>query len=201
MRTATSPRTATPPRTAAALAVAAATAATLLAAPPAAADSVSIMVRTARFAPPTAFVPSDAVTYDLDLVPAGAQVAVAEVATDRKTVVRIGVAGLRPSRAYGVHVHTAPCGTGPGDSGPHYQNVPDPVQPSVDPAYANARNEVWLDFTTDPQGRGTAETAHAWRFRAGEARSIVIHAESTATEPGHAGTAGDRVACYSVPLR
>ena len=77
--------------------------------------------------------------------------------------------------------------------------MPDPVQPSVDPAYANPQNEVWLDLTTDGEGAGSATTTVAWGFeRAPRAQSVVIHAMPTATGAGRAGTAGDRAACVTV---
>lgn len=153
-----------------------------------------------RFAPPGAFVRPDAVTYNRELVPAGARIAVSEFAAGRSTLVGMKVAGLRPGHTYGAHVHTRPCGAQPADSGPHYQDRKDPHQPSTDPAYANAANEVWLDFTTDGAGAGAALSRQHWRFRPGEARSVVIHEHRTATGPGEAGTAGDRLACFTVPF-
>jgi Cu-Zn family superoxide dismutase len=161
---------------------------------------VSVLVHQDQFAPPTAFIRPDAVTYDTRKVPAGADIRVVRRATRHATSVGVTVRGLRAHRTYGAHVHTKPCGTRPDDSGPHYQHVKDPVQPSTDPRYANPRNEVWLDFTTDAKGTGTASSRHAWNFRAGEARSIVLHETATHTGPGHAGQAGARLACVTVPL-
>jgi Cu-Zn family superoxide dismutase len=73
----------------------------------------------------------------------------------------------------------------------------DPVSPSVDPAYANAQNEIWLDFSTDAKGAANATATANWLFRKGEANSVVLHATHTSTEQGKAGTAGDRLACVS----
>ncbi|GAA2595475.1 superoxide dismutase family protein [Streptomyces axinellae] len=160
----------------------------------------STLVRYDRFAPPTAFLRRDAVTYNTRKVPAGADIRVARRTTREATTVRIAVRGLLAHRRYGTHVHTKPCGPRPDDSGPHYQHIKDPVQPSTDPRYANPRNEVWLDFTTDGKGAGAAVARHAWHFRPGEARSIVLHETATHTEPGHAGQAGARLACVTVPL-
>jgi len=154
------------------------------------------LTHSARFTPPTATVPSTAVTYDLDAVPAGGEVTVVQVADDDSTEVRLSVSGLRADRSYGAHVHTGRCGSLPADSGPHYQHRPDPVQPSTDPAYANPDNEVWLDLTTDTDGNGASSATQDWRFRAKEARSVVLHEEHTAT----GGQAGARLACVTVPF-
>lgn len=77
--------------------------------------------------------------------------------------------------------------------------MPDPVQPSVDPAHANPENEIWLDLTTDADGAGGATTTVPWGFESGRrARSVVVHAMPPATDPGRAGTAGARAACITV---
>ncbi|SJZ74925.1 superoxide dismutase, Cu-Zn family [Marinactinospora thermotolerans DSM 45154] len=141
-----------------------------------------------------------AVTYDEEAVPAGSRVEVNTEAEDGGTAFTLRVSGLQPDRDYGAHVHTKPCGAAPDDSGPHYQNEEDPQQPSTDPKYANPDNEVWLDFTTDADGSAEVDTEVDWVPRQGEANSIVIHAEHTHTEPGHAGQAGDRLACVNVPF-
>ncbi|MDT3399811.1 superoxide dismutase family protein [Streptomyces sp. B1866] len=142
-----------------------------------------------------------AVTYDTAAVPAGSQVTVvSHPASDGGTRVALILEGVQPDRTFGAHVHRNRCGASPGDSGSHYQNVPDPVTPSTDPAYANPDNEIWLDLTTDGHGDGHAVAAVGWRFRAGEAASVVVHEHATDTHPGHAGTAGARLACVDVPL-
>lgn len=161
-----------------------------------------------QFVPPSPVYLSNALTYDSKMVPVGARISVVEHVRKpigervggAATSVRLRVSGLLPNRTYGAHVHTKQCGRTPDASGPHYQNVKDPIQPSTDPAYANPENEVWLDFTTDVGGRATAGSRHDWRFRPGEARSVVIHEHGTATEPGEAGTAGARLACLTVPF-
>jgi superoxide dismutase, Cu-Zn family len=149
---------------------------------------------------------SAAVTYDQAVAPAGAQVAAA-LTTDggTDTTVTLDVEGLLPDRGYAAHAHVAPCGATGADAGPHFQNTVDPAAtpdaPSTDPAYANPENEVWLDLRTDAGGDGSAETTVPFRFTQDRSpRSIVIHgAELTATHAGHAGTAGDRVACITIP--
>ncbi|MBO8196237.1 superoxide dismutase family protein [Streptomyces oryzae] len=163
-------------------------------------NRAAILVRYDQFSPANAFLRPDAVTYDRSKVPAGAGIMVARKATGHGTTVRLQVRGLLPDRTYGAHVHTKPCGARPDDSGPHYQHRKDPVQPSTNPRYANPRNEVWLDFTTDGQGSGGAVSRHSWTFREGEAGSVVLHEKGTSSKPGHAGQAGARVACFSVPL-
>jgi Cu-Zn family superoxide dismutase len=141
---------------------------------------------------------ADAVTYSPDLVPVGARATIVSVPTKRGTTTAIMVRGLEPNRAYGAHVHVRPCGADPLASGPHFQNVPDPVTPSTDPAYANPSNEVWLDFTTNALGIGRAVSHVAWRFDGRPAASVVIHEHHTHTAPGEAGTAGSRLACANV---
>lgn len=143
-----------------------------------------------------------AVTYDPSLVPVGATAEITVGETDRGTTVLLAVTGLQKERAYGAHLHTKPCGPAAADSGPHLQHSPDPAAsvspPSVDPSYANPENEVWLDFTTDADGAAASTSTLDWRFDPAP-RSLVIHAQSTKTEPGVAGTAGARAACLSLP--
>jgi Cu-Zn family superoxide dismutase len=140
-------------------------------------------------------------TYDATQVPVGgrAKVVVTPLSGDR-TQVDLAVSGLQPNRPYGAHAHVKPCGATGDAAGPHYQHVKDPVSPSVDPRYANPKNEIWLDLTTDGSGNGTARSVVDWRFRPGQAGSIVIHKEHTKTHAGHAGTAGARLACVDVPF-
>ncbi|CAM5558576.1 superoxide dismutase family protein [Streptomyces abikoensis] len=154
---------------------------------------------SAVFADPTGDV-LRAVTFDRAAVPPGARVTVTERTGHDGTRVHLRLHGVQPGRTFGAHVHMQPCGTRPEDSGGHYQQVKDPKQPSTDPAYANPRNEVWLDFTSDKRGDGGASSSVAWRFRSGEARSVVIHEHATERSPGRAGTAGDRLACVNVPF-
>lgn len=140
-----------------------------------------------------------AYTYDLAAVPAGATVNVESHDENGHTTVTFSARGLAPNRDFGVHVHTRPCGAAPSDSGPHYQNTVDPAataeHPSTDPAYANPRNEVWLDVTTDANGSAESTSTVDWEFRDGQAKSVVLHAHRTMTAPGQAGMAGDRLAC------
>ncbi|MFF3753389.1 superoxide dismutase family protein [Streptomyces sp. NPDC002018] len=179
-------------------------------------DGSGLVKAEGWFAPPSPSQLSNALTYDVTKVPVGSRVSVVqqsgesdgggdgvhagEQADGAATTVLLRVSGLLPDRMYGAHVHTEPCGRAPEAAGPHYQNVMDPNQPSTDPAYANPGNEVWLDFTTDAGGHGTAESRHDWRFRPGGARSLVIHEHHTSTGPGEAGTAGARLACLTVPF-
>ncbi|MGW3993034.1 superoxide dismutase [Amycolatopsis sp. NPDC004772] len=138
-----------------------------------------------------------AVTYRPDLVPAGAQAHVFGVSAAGTTTL-LFVTGLWPGRTYGAHAHTQPCGATGDAAGPHFQHVPDPVKPSVDPAYANPRNEIWLDFTTDRAGTGFARSTVDWTFAGRRAKSVVVHETHTHSDPGHAGTAGARLACLNV---
>lgn len=141
-----------------------------------------------------------AITYDPAVVPPGATVELDSRASAGRMWVQLAVNGMIPRRTYGAHLHTAPCTGLPAAAGPHYQHEADPSTPSVDPAYANARNEVWLDFTADTQGAATAMATEGWTFdRAHRPRSLVVHAERTRTGKGVAGTAGARVACLTLP--
>ncbi|MEU5808953.1 superoxide dismutase family protein [Streptomyces sp. NPDC047718] len=141
-----------------------------------------------------------AVTYAPGHVPAGSRIRVTERAGTQGTWIELRLEGVKANRTFGAHVHRKPCGTDPAAAGSHYQDLADPVQPSVDPAYANPRNEVWLDLTTDARGDGRSQTAVTWRIRVGDARSVVVHEHPTATGPGHAGSAGPRLACLTVPF-
>ncbi len=137
--------------------------------------------------------------YKPELVPPGARAHVFGLTSKAYgTSTAVLVTGLLPNREYGAHAHTKPCGATGDLAGPHHQNIEDPVKPSVDPAYANPRNEIWLDLTTDAAGRGASVSKVDWTFDTRRAHSIVIHETHTHTDPGHAGTAGARLACVTV---
>lgn len=148
------------------------------------AGGTSWMRAAGVFSPPGSFVPSDALTYDTRLVPAGARIEITEFTDPSGTRVGAQLRGLVPGRAYGMHVHTSPCGADPAAAGPHYQHRPS--------ATADPVNEAWLDFRTDEDGDGRAEAVHDWNFREGGARSVIIHDRQ--------GGAGERAACFTVPL-
>ncbi|GGN18639.1 hypothetical protein GCM10011609_69630 [Lentzea pudingi] len=177
--------------------IAAAIAATLVFTGTAQAEPAHVAHTSAKF---ESYSPAaKAVTYDAAKVPANAKVTVLGAPTiSGGTTVLLALEGLLPNRAYGAHVHVKKCGAAPADSGPHFQNVADPVQPSVDPAYANPRNEVWLDVHTDGNGFALAESTVDWQFTERRAQSVVLHDEHTHTGPGEAGTAGPRLACVNV---
>ena len=143
---------------------------------------------------------ADLVRYDADLIPDGARARAVTVSAGSPagTLTTLTVRGLLPHHEYGAHVHTKPCGAAPTDSGPHYQHVPDAVQPSTDPAYANPRNEIWLDITTGADGAALAVSQVNWTYGERLPASVVVHETHTHTEPGHAGTAGDRLACLDL---
>ena len=148
---------------------------------------------------------SGAVSYNPAVAPEGAHLSVTIDDADGSTVVALDVEGLLPDRGYAAHAHVKPCGATGADAGPHFQNTPDPAagpgRPSTDPAYANPDNEVWLHLHTDADGAGHAEAEVPFAFTPNRSpRSIVVHeAESTATDAGHAGTAGGRAACLTLP--
>ncbi|MGW6449389.1 superoxide dismutase [Lentzea sp. NPDC055074] len=177
--------------------IAAAIAATLVFTGTAHAEPAQVAHTSAKFE--TYSTTAKAVTYDAEKVPAAAKVTVVGVPkVSGGTSVLLVLKGLLPNRAYGAHVHVKKCGAAPADSGPHFQNVPDPVQPSVDPAYTNARNEIWLDVHTDGNGFAHTESTVDWQFTEKHAQSVVLHNEHTHTKPGEAGTAGPRLACVNV---
>jgi Cu-Zn family superoxide dismutase len=146
-----------------------------------------------------------AFTYDPSLAPEGAQISVEAGESDGSTEVRLEVTGLLPDRGYAAHVHERPCGPTGAAAGPHYQHEVDPAatpeQPSTDPAFANPRNEIWLDLRTDGDGYAEVTAEVPFVFADRSPASVVIHqAEVTATGPGEAGTASARVACLDVPF-
>ncbi|WP_028922039.1 superoxide dismutase family protein [Pseudonocardia acaciae] len=138
------------------------------------------------------------ISYDRGLAPDGARAKVVESVRESSTTVTLKVHGLVPNRAYGAHAHALPCGPTGDAAGPHFQHASDPVKPSVDPAYANPLNEIWLDFTTNAQGDAKVTSTVPWVYQNTRAFSVIIHAEPTQTGPGKAGTAGARVACLGL---
>jgi superoxide dismutase, Cu-Zn family len=139
-----------------------------------------------------------AITYDPAVVPPGATAKVTLSTTTSGVRVQLAVSGMVPSRAYGAHLHTKPCTAVADQAGPHFQHLADPKSPSVDPAFANPQNEVWLDFTADNLGNASAASDHVWKFDGGAPRSLIVHAETTQRQAGKAGTAGPRVACLTL---
>ncbi|MFF7964224.1 superoxide dismutase family protein [Streptomyces sp. NPDC007903] len=136
-----------------------------------------------RFAPPAAFIPSAAVTYDQSHVPAAASVRVRQhTGAGGATTIDLRITGVRPRHSFGASVHRRPCGSLPADAGPRYENQPGPADD----------NEVRLDFTTDARGTGSASDRHTWGLRRDEAASVVIQ-----DRPGEDAT---RVACFTVPF-
>ncbi|MFE2376223.1 superoxide dismutase family protein [Streptomyces sp. NPDC059398] len=139
----------------------------------------------ARFAPPTAFVPSSAVTYDMRLVPAASRIEVEQYTDPSGTRVTARLAGLTPGHRFGMRVHTRPCGGTPAAAGPRYLHGAAGRKPG--PA-----DEVRLDFTTDAQGAATVTARRGWGFRPGGAGSVVID--------GVRGGSADPVGCFTVPF-
>ncbi|MGW4491638.1 superoxide dismutase family protein [Streptomyces sp. NPDC004376] len=157
----------------------------VLAATPAAADGYTVDA-AGRFAPPTAFVPSAAVTYDQTLVPAAGTIRVRQLTgPGAATTVELKVGGLRPGHTYGAYAHRRACGSTGADAGDRYRDDAE--------AGSTAANEVWLGFNTDSRGAGAASVRHTWGFRRDEAASVVIQ-----DRPGTVGAR--RVACFTVPF-
>ncbi|MFJ8041612.1 superoxide dismutase family protein [Kitasatospora sp. NPDC096147] len=148
----------------------------------------------ATFDRPDGIAPVTAVSFVPEAVPYGATARVVVERAGGTTTVSMEVDGLTPDHTYPVHAHVRGCGTAPGDSGPHYQDVPDPVQPSTDPGYANDHNELWLTLRTDSLGRAAAHSTVAWEFRPGGAGALVLHAG----EDGQGHSLAQRVGCVNV---
>jgi superoxide dismutase, Cu-Zn family len=113
-----------------------------------------------------------------------------------RTVVTLAVTGMEPGKTYGAHAHVNACGPAGSAAGPHWQLVPGPA---TSPEFANPRNEIWLDVTTNAAGNGTSKATLDFAF-SGEhrPRSVIIHALPTATGPDDSGVAGPRLGCLSV---
>jgi len=126
-------------------------------------------------------------TYTHDAAYAGITTQVHAWTRGGATTVRLMVNGLPPGRTFGAHVHTGTCGSDPTASGGHYQHA--------GAAGSLAQREVWLDVTSDDEGRGVTTTTVPWTFTPGAAGSVVIHA--LPTDPS-TGAAGARLACTSV---
>ncbi len=168
--------------------------------------ATTTLVATALFVASPAIAGADRVRAEGDLVrysgtvPEEARARVQAVYTSAgDSIVTLHVWGMAPDTEYGAHAHVNPCGSTGAAAGPHFQNVPDPVVPSVDPAYANPTNEIWLDLTTDAEGNGVAQTKVPWQFSpTRRAQSVIIHVEHTHTGPTDSGVAGARLACLTV---
>lgn len=114
---------------------------------------------------------STAVSYDPELAPLGARIAVAVVDGGAgPTEVTLDVSGLLADRAYVAHTHGNPCGATAADAGP-------------------AENGVRLDLQTDGDGAAHAET----EIPSGSPRSVVVHDGAAAEGLG--------VACLTLPGR
>lgn len=150
------------------------------------------------------FVPGvPAVTYDRMRIPETGKVRVTVTGDGTVQEVHLAVVGLYPGHRFGSHLHQEECGPTGADAGPRYQHTVDPAatpdRPSTDPAFANPRNEVWLDFTTDNNGVATASAVHPWPFDLNRPpHSLVIYDEGTKTAAGLAGLAGERLACVNL---
>jgi superoxide dismutase, Cu-Zn family len=140
-----------------------------------------------------AYAPPDGVAG----IPAGATARVHSASTPSgRSVVTLTVTGMLPGKTYGAHAHVSPCGMTGADAGPHWQRV---AGPATSPEFANPRNEIWLDVTTDAAGDGTAKATLDFAFSgAHRPRSVIIHAQPTATGPTDSGVAGPRLGCLTV---
>jgi superoxide dismutase, Cu-Zn family len=106
-----------------------------------------------------------------------------------KTHVTLHVTGVAAAAGttFGAHVHTNPCGDSGLAAGGHYQDAA-MTEHLVD-------REVWLDFTVDDEGNGSALARRPWSLDQGDPRSVIIHALPTNPETG---VAGARLACIDL---
>jgi hypothetical protein len=106
-----------------------------------------------------------------------------------QTTVTLKVQGLDHTFAgtvLGAHVHTGSCIEGDGAAaGPHYNTG----------GGISDETEVWLDFTVEANGTGSAATTVPFTIPSGAAGAVVIHAQHT--DHG-TGAAGPRWACLPV---
>jgi Cu-Zn family superoxide dismutase len=112
-----------------------------------------------------------------------------------KMRLELNVSGLLPMRAYGAHLHKLACDDTM--AGGHYQHNPAPAGMANDPAFGNATNEAWLDFTTDAMGKASATAMVDWVPTAAAAKSIVVHFMAT----GSGGMAGAKLACLPMTFK
>ena len=157
--------------------------------PPAAAGLLLVALPTVAVAGAVAVDHGHGPTVVHDATFTGAETQVHSWASDGQTKVRLMVEGLPAGRTFGAHVHLKPCGALASDSGGHYQHGATSL-PLRD-------REVWLDFTTDADGRGVGRTTIPWLIEAGTAGSVVVHASPT--DPV-TGAAGARLFCTTVPF-
>ncbi|GAA3455113.1 superoxide dismutase family protein [Dactylosporangium matsuzakiense] len=140
--------------------------------------------------------------YDTSAATASAAAELTLHSAGERTTVTLAVTGFRPNRTYGAHLHVNPCGKDPKAAGGHFQYHPEPAassSPSNNPTYANPRNEVWLDFTTDAHGAAKVSAEQPWALSPQHRpQSLVIHEGGTMAKPGEAGAAGARVACLTI---
>ncbi|MPY96960.1 MAG: superoxide dismutase family protein [Actinophytocola sp.] len=145
---------------------------------------------------------TDAFTYNQQLAPVGAEMAIEMTPSGDSATFSLEVTGLQPNRGYAAHAHADKCGPNPDASGGHFQHQPAPDSGSeTDPKYVNPKNEIWLDLTTDAKGNGSAKATLDYELTDWDRpRSVVVHAaQKTSTAQGKAGVSGDRVACLSLP--
>lgn len=110
-----------------------------------------------------------------------------------KTQVVLKLSGLPANRQFGSHVHKATCAEM--KAGGHYQHM---EGGATDPMFANATNEVWLDFKTDSLGNGSANRTVDWAIAKERAKAVVVHDQATMTAAGVAGMAGPKLACVNL---
>jgi Cu-Zn family superoxide dismutase len=111
-----------------------------------------------------------------------------------KTKVVLQISGAPASASFASHVHKLGCADMM--AGGHYQNMPATSDAGpTDPAFGNAQNEIWLDFTTNAAGTATVEHTADFKVRAGEAKAIVVHMNPMT---GAGGVSGPKLACLNI---
>jgi Cu-Zn family superoxide dismutase len=148
---------------------------------------------------------SKAISYNPDLAPIGAAMTATVIPTSEGSMAELTVFGLLPNRAYVAYAYTKACGATADAAGRRFQNHLDPAEsaraPSTNPEYANPENEIWLDVRTDAAGAGDSRTTVPFTLSDRTPGSFVVHDAVLSTTKGHAGKAGDRVACLTLSRR
>ncbi len=110
-----------------------------------------------------------------------------------KTQFKLKLSGLKPDTQFGSHVHVASCDDN--QAGGHYQhNLRPDAAAAFDSEFANATNEVWLDFKSDAMGNATSDVTSNWKLVSSRAKAIIIHVMKT----GDGGVGGSKLACVNL---
>ena len=121
---------------------------------------------------------SDAVTYDPQLAPAGARLAVDIVdGGEGTTTVALTAQGLLPNQEFVAQAHADPCGPTAADAGAPFRNAAAPG--GLGPASAAPQGGVSVEMRTDANGDARASTDVPGTFATRSPGSLVIQGSRT----------------------